>query len=102
MPEPISALDLTPYDLIREVSPEAVNFYVEDLSGLYLPEEFQNEHADVTDVKYWRARERLRGKFGRFTVMQFEESGEEEREDQLDGILVMGTTSACLALIEVA
>jgi hypothetical protein len=92
MPEPISALEHEPFDLVREVSPDAISFYVDELSGIYLPEEFKVGRADVLAVKRWKPENRLNGKFGRFTVTLVVEKGEEENEERLDDILVMGTS----------
>lgn len=89
MAAPISALELRPHDLVREVSLDAINFYVDELSGIYLPDEFKEANADVPDVKYWKSEDRLRGKFGRFTLDHVKGNDDEE---QLDGILLMGTT----------
>jgi hypothetical protein len=89
MAEPTSALDHEPHELIREVSPEAISFYVDELSGIYLPDDFRQEHDDRTDVKYWKPEDRLLGKFGRFTLRHVQGEGEDE---PLDGILLMGTT----------
>lgn len=91
MSAPISALECEPYDLVREVSPEAINFYVDELSGIYLPDDFKNEHADVRDVEGWKPEDRLDGKFGRWDVRRAREGGE-SKEELLDGILLMGTT----------
>lgn len=89
MPASISALEHKPSDFVREVSTDAITFYVDELSGIYLPEEFKEAHADRFDVEYWKPEDRLRGKFGRFALKRAEETGDEK---PLDGILVMGTT----------
>jgi hypothetical protein len=89
VPASISALEHTPYDFVREVSTDAITFYADELSGIYLPEEFKEAHADRFDVKCWKPEARLRGKFGRFALKRAEETGDEE---PLDGILLMGTT----------
>jgi hypothetical protein len=85
-PAPISALERTPYDLIREVSPDAIRFYVDELRGIYLPEDFKQAYADVLEVKFWTPQDRLKGKFGRFAVKLVESGG----ELPADGILAMG------------
>jgi len=87
MPAPISALERTPSDLIREVSPEAIDFYVDGLSGLYLPDEFREEHGDHFSVAYWKAENRLQGKFGRFALRHTQEDSGAE-EEPLGDILV--------------
>jgi hypothetical protein len=86
---PISALEHEPHDFIREVSPEAISFYVDEISGIYLPDEFMQQHAEVFDVRFWKPDDRLRGKFGRFALSHAQE---EEEQVALDDILVMGTT----------
>ncbi len=91
MAEHISALELTPAQLIREVSPDAVEFYVNGLSGIYLPQDVLDEHAGSFDVKYWKPDDRLRGKFGRFVVRQSNEDDPNTRK-KIDDILLMGTT----------
>lgn len=89
MADPISALEHRPSGFIREVSPEAIRFYVSDLSRIYLPEEFRTKHSDIYDVERWEPENRLGGKFGRFTVRHAQE---EEGQPELDDILLMGTT----------
>jgi hypothetical protein len=89
VPASISALENTPDEFVREVSPDAITFYIDELSGIYLPEAFKEAHAGRFDVDYWKPEARLRGKFGRFALKHIEEAGDEE---PLDGILVMGTT----------
>lgn len=89
MSTPISALEQSTTDLIREVSPEAISFYVDELSGIFLPEDFRAEHHDVFDVEFWKPEKRLNGKFGRFTLKHTEGA---EVELELDDVLVMGTT----------
>jgi hypothetical protein len=84
----LSALDHRPSDFIREVSPEAVGFYVDDLSGISLPETFKTEHADNIDVRFWKPEDRLQGKFGRWAVTRVED----DKEIPLDDILLMGST----------
>lgn len=85
MAEPISAIEHHPHEYIREVSPDAIAFYVDELSGMYLPEDFRQAHVDAFDVEFWGPEKRLYGKFGRFAVRSEEGS---EHED----ILLMGTT----------
>lgn len=80
----ISALDCRTSDLIKEVSHDALNFYVHELDSLYLPEDFIAEHGEVFDVVHWSKQNRLKGKFGRFVVNL-------ENETKQD-ILLMGAT----------
>jgi len=86
---PLSALEHQPPDFIREVSPEAISFYADELSGLYLPDDFKEVHSEVFDVAYWKPEERLRGKFGRFALRYAQE---EDGQAELNDILFMGTT----------
>lgn len=86
MPIAVSALEYQPFDFTREVSPAAITFYVDELRGVYLPNDFRDSHRDVADIKSWQPEDRLHGKFGRFMVKRAQNS--EECED----ILVMGTT----------
>lgn len=87
MPPLISALEQRTTELMREVSPDAISFYVDELSGIFLPDDFQAEHHELFDVKYWKPEDRLHGKFGRFTLKQTEGAAVD-----LDDILIMGTT----------
>ena len=89
MANPISALKHRSFDFIREVSLDALTFYADGLSGIYLPEDFKQEHGETYGVKYWTADERLNGKFGRITLKYAQE---EEPAAELDDILLMGTT----------
>ena len=89
-PGEISALDVTTYGLIREVSVEALDFYANGLSGLYLPEDFKESHKDSYDVERWDLQQRLRGKFGRFVLKQGDEDSEPTHEDEV--VLLMGST----------
>lgn len=88
-PDALSALDFQPIDLTREVSSGAIDFYVDELSGIYLPDAFKAEHQGVSDVKYWEPEHRLMGKFGRYALTGAKEDGSTV---ELDDILVMGTT----------
>jgi len=97
VPTPISATECIPEDLVREVSPEAITFYVDELSGIYLPDSLKETHADVHSVKYWKPEDRLKGKFGRFSLRPKEGSDEEKA---LEDILVMGTTISLSGLDE--
>jgi hypothetical protein len=85
----ISALEHRPHDFIREVSPAAIDFYVEELSGLYLPDDFRQAHGDVHSVERWKPEDRLCGKFGRFALRHAQE---EDGQGELDDILLIGTT----------
>ncbi len=87
MTRPISALKSRPEDLIREVTPDAITYYADELSGLFLPEDFVSDHKDNTDVMRWNSRDRLRGKFGRFTI-----TGVKQQDQEFDDVLLMGTT----------
>lgn len=89
-PGKISALDVTTFGLIREVSVEALDFYANGLSGLYLPEDFKEAHDDSFDVKYWDVQKRLRGKFGRF-VLKLEDK-DSSVGDEVEEVLLMGPT----------
>jgi hypothetical protein len=93
---PISALERKPTDFIREVSPDALNFYAKGLSELYLPEDFRQAHNSYK-AKYWKSEDRLRGKFGRFALL---DTREEVGQDELEGMLVIGTTIALSGLME--
>lgn len=97
MTTPLSALDQAPVDLIREVSSEAISFYVDELSGIYLPEDFRTEHSDAFDVECWDPQNRLRGKFGRFIVRDAEQQDLEARTEYED-VLLMCTTIGVGAL----
>ncbi len=90
MSMPINAFDHEPSDFIRDVSLEALGFYVTELEGLYIPEGSEAEHKDSIDLRRWEPSKRTAGKFGRFVLGVFNENGEmaEIEED----ILVMGTT----------
>ncbi len=76
MTERISALDHRPIDFVREVSPDALDFYVKGLRGLYMPE---------SEQRFLDPSDRLHGKFGRY-VLANSETSETFRE-----ILLMGT-----------
>jgi hypothetical protein len=89
MTTPISALEHQPSDFIREASLDAINFYVDKLSGIYLPDDFKQAHGDVYHIKYWKPENRLRGKFGRFALKHVQE---EDDQAEIDDILLMGTT----------
>jgi len=92
MSQPISAIESRPADFIKEVSSETLTYFVQDLSGLYLPDVFKEQHAETIPVKYWGAEDRLSGKFGRFAVKAA--NGSEDLVDPatLSDILLMGTT----------
>jgi hypothetical protein len=85
---PISALNHKPTDFIREVSPEAITFYIDDMSGLYLPDEFKQEYWAQLNVKNGKLEERLHGKFGRFVIGHIENDGKYKEKD----VMLMGTT----------
>lgn len=80
----ISALECIPSELIREVSLEAVELYVEGLSGLYLPDSTRQEHLDSSDIRNWKPEDRLRCKFARFAISRSAE--------KLKDVLLMGST----------
>lgn len=84
MVDKLSAPEHSPSDFIREVTPEALEFYVDELSGLHLPEDFD---PDTFAAKTWDVKKRLSGKFGRFTV-----ANAEDPETKYDDVLLMGTT----------
>lgn len=88
-PDALSALDFQPIDLTREVSSGAIDFYVDELSGIYLPDAFKAEHQGASDVDYWDPEHRLMGKFGRYALTGAKEDGSPV---ELDDILVMGST----------
>lgn len=97
-PGEISALDVTTYGLIREVSVEALDFYANGLFGLYLPEDFKEAHKDSYDVERWDLQQRLRGKFGRFVLkLEGEDSSDVDTPDEV--VLLMGTI-ICVDLID--
>lgn len=85
MANPISALEHKPSDFVREVSLDTIIYYSDELSGLFLPDEFRSTHADVINVKNWKPEDRLHGKFGRFALRH-------TGDCELNDILVMGTT----------
>ncbi len=59
----------------------------DELSGIFLPEGFVSKHKDNTEVQHWNTRDRLLGKFGRFTI-----TGVEQQDQEFDDVLLMGTT----------
>lgn len=81
-----SALDLQPADTIREVSAEAITYFVSKLGDIYLPDGFAAQNSQALDVERWDKCQRLRGKFGRFVVST--EDGDRVEPD----VLLMGTT----------
>lgn len=87
MSEPINALGLRPTELIREASPEALDFYAHTLSGLYLPEYYLEENKDARGVSEWDVGGRLLGIFGSFEVTTVD--GEEE---QTQSMAFLGST----------
>jgi hypothetical protein len=91
MPHAVSALELEPHDLIREVSRDAINYYVDELSGIHLPDDFKEKYAETYAVKFWKPEDRLRGKFGRFVLQSAQEESVGD-EEPLGDILLMGST----------
>jgi hypothetical protein len=94
--ERISAIDLNPIDCVREVSPAAIDYYVEELSGLFLPPDFVEANIDSDpQLGEWGPDERLRGSFGRFVVDYYaEQEGDLANVAPAESqeMLVMGTT----------
>ncbi len=88
MDSPVSAILHEPSDFVREVSADAIKFYVNGLSKIYLPDGFKQANAGVLDVECWKPEDRLCGKFGRFALLHAVEGA----QAQLDDILMMGTT----------
>lgn len=88
----ISALDVRPYDLSREVDDSMIAYYVDELRGVYLPEDYVSAHRQRSrDVARWSPEDRLSGKFGRFLIEQFE-SDEDDEPFAVKDLLVIGTT----------
>lgn len=87
----ISALDVTTYDLIREVSVEALDYYANGLSGLHLPEAFKKANETSFDIQHWDVQKRLHGKFGRFVLKQEDEDGS-DADAREESVLLMGST----------
>lgn len=87
MAERISALDHRPEDFIREVSVEALSFYADDLSGLFIPEDFKVKN-NVYAVKRWHINQRLLGKFGRFALSE----DSEDKLVEVEEVMLMGST----------
>lgn len=93
MPNKISALELDPTDLIREVSLETIAFFVDGLRGVYLPKGFIDKHPEAHGVTEWTSENRLKGKFGRCVVqLATEEGGKSFQAGATADILVMGST----------
>ncbi len=93
----ISALEVGhPTEFVREVEEGVLDYYVHDLNGLYLPDDFRAEHDDDYSVKYWKPEDRLLGKFGRFVISRYtyNDGGEPLIDGNFApvGIIVMGTT----------
>jgi hypothetical protein len=93
----ISALEVRhPTEFVREVEEGVLDYYVHGLNGLYLPDDFRAEHANDYGVEYWKPRDRLLGKFGRFVISKYTYNDEEEPliDDEFTpvDIIVMGTT----------
>jgi hypothetical protein len=80
VPKPINASEYSPDDFIHNVTPEAIGFFVHDLAGLYLPDDFVSMNPDGIGVSSWNIDNRLLGSFARYQV-----------EDH-DDVLLMGTT----------
>lgn len=89
MIQPASAIEHQPEEFMREVSPEAIRFYVEELRSLRLPLDFRAQHACNEYLGGWDTEDRLKGKFGRFTVKAV---GDDVEPKELEDVLVMGTT----------
>ena len=90
MAEHISALTKWPIDCVRQVTPGVLGFYVDELSGLYLPDDFTERFRGNNFVEGWDVADRLKGKFGRFTL-----SGEVPSDvdvSDIEEIIIMGTT----------
>lgn len=95
MIQPTSAIEHQPEEFMREVSPEAIRFYVEELRSLRLPLDFRAEHACNEYLGGWDTEDRLKGKFGRFTLEAIDKDVD---PDKLADVLVMGTTIGLGAL----
>ncbi len=88
----ISALESEPEDHIRRVEPGVLSYYVNDLSGLYLPDSFTSEHINNPSVNCWKPEDRLHGKFGRFIAQRYISFGRPDPAFNPIQVILMGTT----------
>ncbi len=90
MAEHISALTKWPIDCVRQVTTGVLDFFVDELSGLYLPDDFTERFRGNSFVEGWNVADRLGGKFGRFTLVGEVPPGVDVSD--VREIIIMGTT----------